>query len=507
MNMLFQFKSMFAVLAAPIATAAIFTQNWSFPSAGDVFSSPAVDEAGNLYFGCRDNRLYAVSAAGQSLWTTPAYGDWFDGSPALMPDGGVVVGNWDFSVYCFEQATGELRWSYATGGAVIASPAVGMTGVVHVASADGTVVALDPTLGTVRWTYVTDSQGDIETSLAVDSENNIYFADSTGTAISLDRNGDLRWAISLVSYTTFSGLTDFEVFGSPALSGDGDVYFGTRSQELFALDTIDGSMQWVYTFDQWVDSAPVTLSDGTILTVSRDGDLTRLSEAGFEIWTRDVGEVLYSAPAVDDEDRIFVAGYVGGGQTRFSCLDVDGNVLESVVLDGINDSAPNIALDGTVYFGMNGNQLIAFEGAGSRLSRTSIWPRFRQGMNQEGRYSGFNPVTMSYFPSAVTTDGEWYKLDWLGTGWLNATYYPWVYHVEHEWLYCSGEGNTDNYWFYDLLLGWVYTSRNWVDTFYNQNTNSWMFYLVESSLLNTEGRWFYDFGTGAWAQEQALYIK
>ena len=179
----------------------------------------------------------------------------------------------------------------------------------------------------------------------------------------------------------------------------------------------------------------------------------------------------------------------------------DGNTVTSSVLSGINDSSPNIAPDGTLYLGMHGNRIIAFEGGGNALSPTSVWPRFRQGMNQEGRYTGFNPFVMEFFPSAVTADGVWYKLDWLGSGWLSGVYFPWVYHIEHEWVYCSGEGNTDSYWFYDQLIGWVYTSRDWGDTFYHQPTDVWYFYLAGSSLLNTEGgRWFYDFGAGEWFQ-------
>lgn len=493
-------------LVTVVGEASTFTEKWSYPTSGVVYSSPALDGDGNLYFGARDRRVYSLTAHGESRWTSAIFGDWMDSSPALLPDGGLVIGSWDFSVYCLEQETGALRWSYQTEGAVTASPAVGVNGKVYVASTDGTVTSLNPEDGSVNWTYLNENEGDIETSIALDEEGNLYFADSLGTAMSLGRGGALRWATNLADLAYFQA-TEFEVFGSPALGGDGVVYFGTRGQELFALDTVDGIFLWSHVSDQWIDSAPVLFSDGTVLTVSRDGALKRLSTAGFEIWNRDVGEVLYSSPVVDASDRVFVAGYVGSGQTRVTCLDIDGNVLSTTTLSGINDSSPSIAPDGTLYFGMHDNRLIAFEGAGSGLSPTSIWPRFRQGLSQEGRYTGFDPAVMTYFPSAEASDGGWYKLDWLGSGWLNATYFPWVYHVEHEWFYCSGDGSTDTYWFYDSPIGWVYTSRFWGDVFYYEATNAWLFYLKGTSLLMTEGRWFFDFAAELWFQEDTLYFK
>jgi hypothetical protein len=294
------------------------------------------------------------------------------------------------------------------------------------------------------------------------------------------------------------------VFASPALSGNGEVYFGTRSQELFALDSFDGSFLWSFVKTDWIDSPPVLLSSGEVLTVSRDGILTCLSPTGFELWARDVGEVLYSAPAVDAFDRIYIAGYVGSGQTRFSCLSSDGSLLSETTLTGINDSSPNIGNDGRIYFGMYSNELIAFEGNGEPLSYTSIWPRFCQNLHQNGRYTGFDPIVTNHFPTAIVIAPDWYEIDWYGEGVFHAGNFPWIYHLEHEWVYCSDPGGSETYWFYDAKLGWMYTAPDWADVFFSESADAWVFYLKGTSLSATGGRWFFNFVSNLWLQELSL---
>lgn len=73
---------------------------WTFPTGGDIISSPAV--AGNeIYFGSLDGRLYAVDRInGLKLWDA-ATGDEIDSSPAVA-DGMVYVGSFDGKLYAFE---------------------------------------------------------------------------------------------------------------------------------------------------------------------------------------------------------------------------------------------------------------------------------------------------------------------------------------------------------------------------------------------------------------------
>jgi succinyl-CoA synthetase beta subunit len=85
--------------------------------------------------------MYALNAkTGVELWSYPTGGD-IDSSPAVV-NGVAYVGSDDKNVYALNASTGAKLWSYRTGGKVYSSPAVA-NGVVYVGSKDGKVYALD----------------------------------------------------------------------------------------------------------------------------------------------------------------------------------------------------------------------------------------------------------------------------------------------------------------------------------------------------------------------------
>jgi outer membrane protein assembly factor BamB len=61
------------------------------PTEGPIASTPVVDAAGNVFFGSRDDRLYAVASAGEVLWNVELPDD-IDGGVAISSAGTIVVG-------------------------------------------------------------------------------------------------------------------------------------------------------------------------------------------------------------------------------------------------------------------------------------------------------------------------------------------------------------------------------------------------------------------------------
>ena len=55
---------------------------WSYPTLGIVYSSPAIDGAGNLYVGSEDGNLYSLTSQGGFRWIFTQSTDWIDSSPA-----------------------------------------------------------------------------------------------------------------------------------------------------------------------------------------------------------------------------------------------------------------------------------------------------------------------------------------------------------------------------------------------------------------------------------------
>ena len=129
---------------------------WSFPTGGQVWSSPTV-EGDTVYFGSMDRNVYALSVEeGRS------------------------------------PANREL-WSYKTGGAVAAKPLVMDEGeMVVIGSFDRKLYALDANLGgPPLWEFKGD---DWFWAAAVTDGERIFAATMSGTVYALDKAGQLAWS-------------------------------------------------------------------------------------------------------------------------------------------------------------------------------------------------------------------------------------------------------------------------------------------------------------------------
>ena len=110
---------------------------WSYATASGIYSSPAIGSDGRVYIGSQDNRLYALTSAGSLAWSYATASD-IHSSPAIGSDGRVYVGSYDDRLYAFTSA-GGLAWSYATASGIYSSPAIGSDGRVYVGSNDKNV--------------------------------------------------------------------------------------------------------------------------------------------------------------------------------------------------------------------------------------------------------------------------------------------------------------------------------------------------------------------------------
>ena len=98
----------------------------------------------------------------------------------------------------------------------------------------------------------------------------------------------------------------------------------------------------------------------------------------------------------------------------------------------------------------------------------------------------------SFFEGSVYVGSNWKWLD--NFGYYTDAFYPWIFHNEHGWVYCSPDG--DNMYFYTLDLGWLFTSRTLYPSLYRFSSGAWLWYLMGSS----HPRWFNNLTTGTWEQ-------
>ena len=138
------------------------TEKWRYPAATSgpidpIYTVPALDGAGNLYFGVLNSgRLYSLTPAGTLRWIYTGATLDSSSSPALSPDGATVYfGGYDRRLHAVNASTGGARWTFLLGDEVRASsPAVDSNGVIYIGAYDYKLYAINAN-GTLKRTWDT----------------------------------------------------------------------------------------------------------------------------------------------------------------------------------------------------------------------------------------------------------------------------------------------------------------------------------------------------------------
>lgn len=73
-------------------------------TAGDIYSSVAIDSGGFIYVGSHDNRIYSLTSHGSLSWSYVA-GHEIDSSPAIGSGRSLCIGSYDNAIYYFQGPT------------------------------------------------------------------------------------------------------------------------------------------------------------------------------------------------------------------------------------------------------------------------------------------------------------------------------------------------------------------------------------------------------------------
>jgi hypothetical protein len=101
-------------------------------------------------------------------------------------------------------------------------------------------------------------------------------------------------------------------------------------------------------------------------------------------------------------------------------------------------------------------------------------------------------------------DDTWSAVEWFG--WMVTSRAPWVQTADHGWVYFAlNESAGTNVWFFDLELGWCFTSRSSYPLIYIADEARWLEFKFGSWLNSSPPRWFLDFtpGNRTWIQVPA----
>jgi outer membrane protein assembly factor BamB len=264
--------------------------SWKLALSNVSWSSPIIDNDGNIYIGCYDN-FYSISKDGNIRWNlqvngcptsplidnngiiyfpTPSYDIQFTAlyalnsnsiivwkknlsnckflilsGPNISYDGKTIyISIYDSSFLAINASNGETLWEYKPLDREIVgyNPAISNDGNIYL-PVKGRVVALNKD-GIELWRYDIHDPSENVSAISIDNNGNIYLTDHTHI-YSLNDNGQLRW-INSIDNLSLSISYQFSI----SIGYDGTIfvrgYFSTANIDhsaIYAFDT-EGNLKW-----------------------------------------------------------------------------------------------------------------------------------------------------------------------------------------------------------------------------------------------------------------------
>jgi outer membrane protein assembly factor BamB len=281
------------------------TIRWKFKAKDAVEGSAAIAH-GVVYIGAMDGSLHALDlATGKSKWTYKAGP--IKGGPSFH-DGKVFVGDADGIFHCVDANTGKKLWTYdaggevtsggnfsgntvifgaydehlrclsldgkelwkfnVPGGPVLASPVVA-AGRTYVSGCDSTLHVIDTKTG--KELGAVQLEGQTGASAAVVGDD-LYVGTMSNQMLAIDLKKEvIKW-----KYESAENPQPF--FASPAVSGD-LIIVGCRDKRVHAFVRQTWKPAWEFATEGKVDSSPV-IAGKRVYVGSQDGNLYVLDLAG-----------------------------------------------------------------------------------------------------------------------------------------------------------------------------------------------------------------------------------
>lgn len=316
-----------------------------------IASSPAIGAKGTAYFGSNDNRLYAVSATGNILWSYQT-GGLVTSSPALDSAGNIYVGSLDGYMYSVDP-TGALVWRTSSAAnpasppsAIYSSPVITSSDSLIYSALSGYVFSLDTQTGLEQWRYRSGTTM-LSSAAVSNDEQSIYIGGTDGKLHALSSDGALQWTYQAIDKN----------HAAPAVVDAGLIYTTSADGILHCLND-DGSLRWKFNANSIISGSPAVALDGTAYFGTYQGYMTAVSSMGTRSWIFRANAEIKTSPIIDSLGNLYF-GDAGG--TVYS-LDSGGH-LRWTLATGSEVTTTAIGADGSLYFGsQNGTFWIVNDG-------------------------------------------------------------------------------------------------------------------------------------------------
>lgn len=323
---------------------------WMFNAGFTVYSSPAIDFDGTIYFACFNEYFFGVTSSGIEKWRS--WGGGGDGSPLIASDGTIYIygsgaSQLNKSLLSYDRS-GNLNWEYVIGvSQALSSPVISRDGeMIYLAAKFLHAIRKD---GSLHWKLLPPDSSDAAYyySVAMSPDGATLYVPGFKALYAVDTSGSVRWKFSCTSP------------GNPAVDNDGNVYFGEGSGRVYSLSS-NGAVRWTCNDIFWgpMDPGPVIGRDGTIYITGQA--LYAIDYAGRLKWKHALPGSSQCIPAIDSAGTIYLGRATlrtPADSVNFLAVNPDGTLKFGLSLRSLDgtvpdiDSRPAISADGSLYVG------------------------------------------------------------------------------------------------------------------------------------------------------------
>jgi outer membrane protein assembly factor BamB len=399
---------------------------WKFRADAGVNRRVTTD-AKQVYFGANDGSIYCLDKmTGELAWKftveEPQPEAFRHFSTPRVVGNRIFIGSADRFLYCLNASNGKLIFKYAASDWVRARPIATDTNV-YFASINGDLYNIDYS-GKRPKAVWKQRIGDhwVYADLAL-SGDKLLLNDSDLYSFCIDAgSGDVLWRFSILK--SFHQEDGFRIFTDPMAGGgyyqskptavDGQIFIGTPSRFIYALDSETGEENWKHEIGAAISASPA-YDNGKVYIGQQGGedDFYCLdAQTGELVWKQNIGWVWGSAAVADG--LVFVPGIDG----FVNCLDAEtGHIIWRFRTDKSVCSEPMVMGD-YVYFGSWDDFLYKFEKRTGKL----VW-KIAGGGSDSGVTVGFDGKLILPGAGMTCVDDETTEVIWKPdlTGSTNGT--------------------------------------------------------------------------------------
>jgi outer membrane protein assembly factor BamB len=385
------------------------TVKWTFDTSGYIWSAPAIDENGVIYFGTMygdPSCFYAVYPNGTLKWKY-SVGDCVQSSPAIGDDGTIYFGSDNKYVYAF-YSNGTLKWKYLTGHLAMSSPAIGLDdtiyyGVLGPGYDEGFVYAFNPN-GTVKWTFNAGTW--VHGSAAIGDDGIVYIGSDDSFYAIYPNNGTMKWHLSIGG----------GIWSTPVIDENGIIYFGGYDGNFYAIYP-NGTIKWTFPAggNFWFGASAAISTEGTLYFAS--GNFFALYPDGTEKWRFHQGSVFsQSSPAIGEDGIVYM--------TFCANENHGGNIYTKGYLYAFGIGPLEADANGP-YYGLI-NQPVQFKGSssGGYSPYSYHWDFGDGGISEEQNPTHIYTSASNYTVTLTVTDNTSNTSSDTTWAWIQATNTP-----------------------------------------------------------------------------------